>query len=163
MKFLEEMKIEIEPNSKQKKKMIKSLKKKGISFKVIDNESPSKTERKKVDFGAKKTEAGWNEWMDRIVLSNVPKWFEFIGWLFLLGAMSFIAATTNNIYVRILYGVSYIFLTLYLLRYFLNIDFTGFSFIKSVKIQLFLSMFLSAILATGSYLLIKLIIPHFTS
>jgi hypothetical protein len=111
----------------------------------------------------KKTERSWNEWLDKIVFTNVPKWFEFIGWLFLIGAMSYLAKTTDDIYVKILYAISYVFLSFYILRYFFSIDFILFPFIKSIKIQFLISLVLSLILGFTAYSLIQKIIPHFIS
>jgi hypothetical protein len=162
------MKIEIEPKSKkQKKKLIEFLKKKEFQFKIIDSGDINKVyirnKRKRIDVRVKKTEAGWIDWMDKITFTNVPKWFDFIEWLFLLGAMSYLVEKTNSVYIKIIYAISYVFLSIYVFRYFLSIDYILFPFIKSVKIQLLISVILGGLLGYASHLLIQKIIPHFIS
>jgi hypothetical protein len=44
----------------------------------------------KIDFNTKKTEADWQRVFDDFCIKATPKWFEWLGWVLILGALTFL-------------------------------------------------------------------------
>jgi len=54
----------------------------------------------KIDFRTKKTEAGWQKVLDNFWMKATPKWFEWLGWVIILGAFTFLSKTQENMISR---------------------------------------------------------------
>ena len=106
----------------------------------------------KIDSNTKKTEAGWIRSSDDFWMKATPRWFEWLGWVLILGAFAFLIELTSNAVVRIAYDLSYIALFFYLQSFFFSLDFHGLPFVRSEKIREYLSLLISGILAVGTWL-----------
>ena len=112
----------------------------------------------KIDFNTKKTEADWQRVFDDFCIKATPKWFEWLGWVLILGALTFLTELTQNTILSITSWFSYFALFLYLQSFFFSLDFHGLPFVKSEKIRRLMSLLISGILALCVWLfLIKLV------
>ena len=108
---------------------------------------------KKIDFQAKKTEAEWLRTLDDFWMKATPKWFEWLEWLLILGAIQFLAKQTQNTVLRVVSATSYAALFFYLQSFFFSLEFYGFPLTKSERVRRLLSLVLSGILAIALGLL----------
>ncbi len=118
----------------------------------------------KIDFDEKDTEAGWQKRLDKFWLAAAPKWFEWIGWLFLLGALKFVEKKTSNFTVTVISNVSYVLLFMYFQSHFYQFEFVNIPFVKKhPKLARFTSLGISGLLGIGIFLLISYSIAEFKS
>lgn len=157
------MKIEFTGSEKEKNKIIKYLSKKKIQFSELkENELQNElTESKKITFNTKKTEAEWIKWMDKTAIKYVPKWYEFLNWLVLLGLLNYLSETSGNVKLKLLYGISIAGMFYYLQSYFYSFEFDGIPFIKKISIKRIFSLLISGLLATGTFMFLRTVIPLF--
>lgn len=109
----------------------------------------------RVDFQARKSEAGWQEALDRFWRRATPLWFEWLEWVLILGVISFVAEKTQSLLLLILRRLSYVALFFYLNAVFYQFEFHGFPFVTSDKLRRTLSLPLSGIVAFGVYLILS--------
>jgi len=115
-------------------------------------------EAKKINLSAKKTEAEWAEANDRFFLKATPVWFEWLEWIIIIGAIQVIADKTQDIYVKLIGGISYAFLFFYFVAFFYRIEFHGIPLTKSEIRRRIVSFVLSVSIGMIVYhLLIHLI------
>lgn len=114
----------------------------------------------KIDFNTKKTEVGWIRASDDFWMKATPRWFEWLGWVLILGAFAFLIELTSNAVVRIAYAFSYFALLCYLQSFFFSLDFHGLPFVKSEKIRGYLSLLISGILAFGTWLFLHRLVSE---
>lgn len=112
----------------------------------------------KIDFNAKKTEAEWQKVLDDFWMKAAPKWFEWIGWIIILGAFTFLRKTQENIIIKVVLGISYIALFFYLQSFFFSVKFYGLPFIKSEKARRIISLILSGFLSYGTWLFLRKVV-----
>ena len=118
--------------------------------------TPNKeTMRKKVDLGAKKTEAEWQETIDDFWKRVTPLWFQWLEWLLILGVVAYLAKQTQTVVLKLVSGLSYAMLFLYLQALFYSVEFYGFPLIKSERVRRIASLILSAALSIALWLLFK--------
>ncbi len=103
----------------------------------------------------KKTEAERIEDMDTFFLKYTPLWFEFIGWIILLGALKYIEQTSQSKWVGLIYILSFLGLYFYLQALLYNFPFFKFLPSKFIKSERFAFVF--SITTAG----ISLFILHF--
>jgi hypothetical protein len=113
----------------------------------------------RVDLSAKKTEAEWQDTVDHFWLSFTPKWFEWMGWLFVLGALYFFAKKTGELSLNLLYAVGHIAVYFYFQSFFARLDLHGLPFVKSTRSARMVSLVLAGILSISVYLLLQAAIP----
>lgn len=109
--------------------------------------------KKKVDFGAEKTEYEWQEAADNFYLTYVPKWFNFLEWVVLLGVFHFLAWQLNNWVLKTIYAVSLFGFWFFLQSYFFNIHIEGVPLIKSERAKRLFSLIMGGIISTGVFIL----------
>ena len=107
----------------------------------------------KVDFSVQKTEVEWNRAIDAFGKKLGPLWFQWLEWLLILGAVDFVAKQTQSSVLRLVAGLSYGVLFLYLQGVFHSMEFYGFPVIKSERGRRIASIALSAILCVLFWLL----------
>ena len=117
----------------------------------------------KIDFETQDTEAGWQNRLDRLLLVAAPKWFEWMEWLLILGALTFVSEKTSNIAVQLITSISYVFLLLYFQHYFYKFEFVNMPLVKKhQRVARATSIAVSCLLGVGVYLLIKFSIADIT-
>jgi len=72
----------------------------------------------KIHFNTKKTEADWQRVLDDFWIKTTPRWFEWLGWVLILGAFSFLTKLTQNMILNIACGFSCVALFFYLQSFF---------------------------------------------
>jgi uncharacterized membrane-anchored protein len=108
----------------------------------------------KIDFNARKTEVGWQQTVDDFWKEATPTWFEWLEWILVLGAITFLAKETQGTILEIISAVSYIALFFYLQSFFFSFEFHGFPLIRSERVRRFVSLTASAILSIALWLLL---------
>ena len=108
----------------------------------------------KINLKAKKTEAEWQKTLDNFWMKATPQWFEWLGWILILGAITFLAMETQNITLNIVSNVSYIALFFYLQSFFFSLEFHGFPLIKTEQNRRIVSLIVSAIFSCAVWLLL---------
>lgn len=106
----------------------------------------------KIDFRRKRTEAEWQRVIDDFWMKATPKWFEWLGWVLILGAFTFLANQTQNVILKFASGFSYIALFFYLQSFFFSLEFHGLPIVKSETTRRLISLFISGILTSGTLL-----------
>lgn len=101
----------------------------------------------KIDLKAKKTEAEWQKALDNFWAKATPRWFQWLGWLLILGAITFLAEQAQNLLLNIVSGVSYFMLFFYFQSFFFSLEFHGFPFIKSERVRRLVSLIVSALIS----------------
>ncbi len=155
------MKIELTGDDKQKVKLINYLNRNKIDFSNLEELESHlvTTEQKKIDFNARKTELKWIHWLDKTALNYVPKWFNFLRWIVLLGFLNYLSETSNDWKVKLIYLISMFGLFVYLQGYFYSYKFEGVPLIKSEAYKRHISFFLSLAVLTATWLFIRSVIP----
>ena len=118
----------------------------------------------KIDFDKKDTEAGWQARLDKFWLAATPRWFDWVGWLLILGALTFVAQKTSNMAVKIVTAISYALLFMYFQSYFYQFEFVNLPFVKRHPyFARAASLAISGLLGLGVYFLIRFSIAAFAS
>jgi len=157
------MKIELIGSKKEKKKTIKYLSKNKIQFSELKESVTNnrQTESNKITFNANRTDAEWIRWLDKTALKYVPKWYEFLNWVVLIGLLKFLSETSDNWKLKLIYGISMAGMFWYLQGYFYSLEFDGIPFIKKESIKRIISFTISGLLAIGTYIFLQSVIPLF--
>ena len=114
---------------------------------------------KKIDFQTKKTEFEWQQAFDRFWLEFTPKWFNWLGWVLIIGAITYLSEKTNNAYLNITKTLSTFALFFYFQGFFYSFEFHGIPFVKSNKIRRTISIVISGFLTYAVYVfLTKLVV-----
>jgi len=116
--------------------------------------------KKTINFGAKKTEYEWQQAMDGFYLKFIPKWFDFLNWIVLLGIFHFLAEYTQDWKLKIIYAISMIGLWVFLQSYFFNIHLEGLPFMKKESAKRLFSIIIGGMISTGVFILLNNIIPQ---
>ena len=103
----------------------------------------------KIDFQIKDTDAGWYARLDRMFLALVPEWFNWLGWILILGALQYFQSKSKNIFLAILITLSYFSLWRYIIAVFYKFEIAGTPFLKSLRAHKVFSHVLSGVLAFG--------------
>lgn len=121
--------------------------------------STRNVERMQLDFKDKKTEGDWHETFKRFWLAVTPKWFEWLGWVLILGVIKYATEKYNSLPLNIINSLSFSFFFMYFL-YFIDIEFDGLPFIKSRKLRIMISSLLSGVISFGVWLLLYTVIKE---
>jgi len=76
----------------------------------------------KIDLKAKKSEAEWQHMIDKFALAVTPKWFEWLGWVLILGALTFLGKKADSIAINVILGISGGLFVLYFFNFFTNLS-----------------------------------------
>lgn len=112
-----------------------------------------------VNFKSKKTETQWQSSVDEFWLKVTPLWFDWLQWILVLGAISFLAKQTENRILIFVSGISRFALFFYLQSLFYSIEFKGFP-IKSRRWQRIISLVISGVLSYGIWYLLSSLISQ---
>ena len=110
---------------------------------------------KQINLKEKKTETEWQKAIDNFWIKAIPRWFEWLGWVLILGTFTFLAEETQNKTLKIVSIVSYFGVFFYLQSFFYTVNIYGFPHIKSEKAERFLSLIISAILSLALWFLLS--------
>lgn len=105
-----------------------------------------------IDLSRRETEAGWQKILDDFWLSATPKWFEWMGWALLLGALQYLADRTGERLPRVVLAVSWAFVFLYFQSFFFRVQLTGLRWPRSKHGTRMISLTVSAAVAMVMYL-----------
>jgi len=112
----------------------------------------------KIDLKVKKSEAEWQRTIDRFALAATPKWFEWLGWVLILGALTFLAKKADSLAIHIILGISGGLFVLYFFNFFYQFEFKNIPFIKSPSVARIVSIALAGAIGIGLWLLFKAVI-----
>jgi len=104
-----------------------------IQYQVEIPEMAEKDEKFEIDFSRRETEAGWIEIYDRFGLTAAPVWFNWLGWIFVLGTLDFLYNQSGNILLLVLIIASYGLLYFYFFGFFFRFKFKGILFLASPR------------------------------
>jgi hypothetical protein len=112
--------------------------------------SPADQEREtalEIELRGGETEAGWQGTCDRFGLSAAPTWFSWLEWVFVLGAVDYLAAKTGAWLPRVVAAVSIGLLWTYFNAFFFRVQFKGWFGVRSPRVERALSTLVSSLLA----------------
>ena len=113
---------------------------------------------KKIDFQSKKTEFEWQQAFDNFWLDFTPKWFHWLGWVLIIGAITYLSEKSNSIYLNITKFISLFALFFYFQGFFYSFEFHGIPWVKNEKIRRVISLLISGAITYGiSVFFIKLV------
>ena len=67
----------------------------------------------RINFGSKKTEQGWQETIDKFWRDVTPIWFDWLGWVLTLGALTYLQEKTSDQYIQLIINFSYLAIFFY--------------------------------------------------
>lgn len=106
----------------------------------------------KIDFQSEKTEFEWQQAFDNFWLDFTPKWFNCLGWVLIIGAITYLSERSDSMYLNITESISYFALFFYFQSLFFSFEFHGILEIKNEKIRRGISLLISGGLTYGIYL-----------
>lgn len=109
----------------------------------------------KINLKAEKTEYEWQKIIDKFWLIFTPNWFNWLSWVLIIGAITYLAEKSNNILLNVAEIISYLSLFHYLQAFFYSLEFHGIPFIKNEKVRRAISLLISAFLASGIFLFLS--------
>jgi hypothetical protein len=112
-------------------------------------------EGRKIDLSAAKTETEIQKAQDKFFLKVTPLWFDWIKWVIIIGVIQVVADKTQDISIHLILGLSYLFLMLYMVAFFYQIEFHGIPLIKSEGKRRIVSGILSGLLSMGVFYLLN--------
>ena len=74
-----------------------------------------------IDLSARKTEDEWAHTIQAFFEKITPLWFKWLGWVFAIGGVAYLADKTGSTPLKIIEAVSYIILNMYFLNVFSSI------------------------------------------
>ena len=74
-----------------------------------------------IDLNEKKTELEWSYELQEVSEKAATAWFRWVGWMFAIGGISYLADKTNSTILKAFEGISLALLTLYFLMLFVSI------------------------------------------
>ncbi len=104
-----------------------------------------------IDFRHQTSEEGWQLISTRFWFALVPKWFQCLSWVGLIGGLQYLYDKNHNTILGIVISASLIFLWWYFFSFFSRVEFRGFLGVKSTRVTFFLSNLLSTFMAYSLY------------
>lgn len=86
----------------------------------MSNEAKTELDRK-IDLFAKKKEDEWAYAIQVFSEKTAPLWFKWLGWIFALGGVSYLAQKTGSVALKGIEVVSYVIIAMYFLQFFASI------------------------------------------
>jgi len=112
----------------------------------------------KIDLKVKKTESEWQRAIEKFALAAVPKWFEWLGWVLILGVLTFVARETNSVAVKIILGISGGLFFLYFSNVFYRFEWENIPFVRSRAVARIVSIALAGGIGVGLWFLFERVI-----
>ena len=101
---------------------------------IYDTRSTSRRGLSRSKFASeKKTEPEWYADLSRFFLNATPKLFEWLSWILILGALSYLSERTGSLPVEIIRFTGYFFFLLYFLFYLNQYTWRGLGFVYTYK------------------------------
>lgn len=102
--------------------------------------------------------------LDQFYIKATQKWFEWLGWLLIIGAVTYVEDKEPSIYIKIIQIISYILLFFYFQSYFYQFTFINIPLTKGrPNLARALSLLMSGVFGLAFYLLIFLSIGELKS
>jgi len=95
---------------------------------------------------------------NKFIFYFTPLWFQWLGWVLILGSLSFLEKKTGVIALTILVRFSYFLLFIYFIKYFYQWEWEKYSLIKSPIYSFVLSVFLSSVIGFSLLMLFSSVI-----
>ena len=111
--------------------------------------------KKKIDIFKIRNEAESQYAFDSWLIKAIPRWFEWIGWFLIIGALTYVDKKTNHWAFRLVKSVSYVGLLFYFQSYFYQFEFVVPFVKKYPKIARLVSLAISAFLAYFIWYILK--------
>lgn len=92
-----------------------------------------------------------NYYFERFILAFTPKWFTFVGWLLILGGLSYVSINTDSVLIDALFNISFLFIIFYLAVSFFKLIQSKSSSLQGIIVIFFFILFF------------KYFIPHLTT
>lgn len=99
----------------------------------------------KIDLDLKDTELGWFKRFDKFYLKFVPNWFNWLGWLLILGAFQYILELSKSRIICVIYYWTILLLFRYFYAVFDGIEFVGTVFNNYRKTQIVFEIIFTSI------------------
>ncbi|RLA20521.1 MAG: hypothetical protein DRQ61_09835 [Gammaproteobacteria bacterium] len=81
-----------------------------------------KTEKDRIiDLSKKRTELEWSHEIQEVSEKAATAWFRWVGWMFAIGGISYLADKTNSTILKAFEVISLVLLTIYFLMFFVSI------------------------------------------
>jgi hypothetical protein len=109
----------------------------------------------KINLRAKDTDLGWMKRFDRFYLSAAPHWFEWLGWVLILGVLEFLRCKSHSIILTVVLGLSWLFFWRYLVALLDPLEIAGIPWLSSRKAKIIASTLFSGFLAGAVYLVAR--------
>jgi hypothetical protein len=74
-----------------------------------------------IDFAASKTETEWAFAAQSFFEAFTHQWFKWIGWIFAIGGIAYIAAKTGSVVLKVLEQISFVLLWFYFMYFFASL------------------------------------------
>lgn len=82
-----------------------------------------------VDLRERRTNPAWARTYERFFLAATPKFFEWIGWVFVLGALQYSREASGSSILAIVEGIATVLLYMYFFSFFVRIKVVGWPFV----------------------------------
>ena len=115
----------------------------------------SDPEKVKVDFSLRDSELGWMRRVDRYAMIIVPAWFNFIGWLALVGGLEFLHRKSDSKILAVIVALSVFAIWRYLLAVFARVEFVGLAPKASPMRQFLISEGICAVFTLGGWVIVQ--------
>jgi hypothetical protein len=112
-----------------------------------------------IDLQAKKTEAEWIQFSDKMIRDGTRTWFDWCEWVLITGALMYLTQKSKNWFVALAALMSLVTLFIYFTSYIAGQLLPyNFPLIKSEKVARVLSVIISLSISFGIYYLLKAVI-----
>lgn len=108
-------------------------------------------ERIEIDLQRKETEAGWIAVLDRFGLRATPQWFNWVGWIFVLGFLHFLYVKSLSVVFAAMLVLSYGLLWFYFMGFFYRLKIKGIPFVSNRRVARLISIVISGSLAFSAW------------
>jgi hypothetical protein len=111
-----------------------------------------------IEINTRKTELEWQKSIDRFWISFAQKWFEWMGWILILGALHYATIKVSTPGIKQIYYFSYVVFFLYFQSFFYQFEIKFSSPNISKKKIRVISLLLSGSIGTVVYLILSQVI-----
>jgi hypothetical protein len=115
--------------------------------------SDLKDQKVVVDLQSQRTEAGWQEVIDRTALNAAPLWFDWLGWVAALAGLRYLQAKSHSPVIGLIANASIILLWYYFNSFFFRFTLRGLPGVRSPRLERILSLIASGVVAWVAFFL----------
>ncbi len=113
------------------------------------------SDRKEINFSAKKSEGEWRATADAFFLAATPKFYEWLRWVITLAAISYVQRKSHSTAITVLLGITYALSISYFMAFFYQFRFIGLPLLKNPRAARFASILLSGLLGGATWYLVR--------